>query len=132
MSLEQALKDNTEALKANTALMEKLAKGGAAGGGGGGTRTRKKKATMEDFKKAVGEYTALADSPDDRKLLKAPLVACQKHYGIAKFTDLPEDKIAEMMDKVATLTAAFAGGGVDAALAVDIGVETDDGGEDLM
>ena len=130
MSLEDALRENTEALKANTALMEKLAKGGGAAGGGGGKRTAAaKKATREDFQKAVGEYLALGESPADRKKLKEPMQRCLKHYEIEKFADLDEKEIKPMMERVATLVAAFGEGGVDAAVAADIGIEADDGGD---
>ena len=132
MSLEAALKANTEAIEKLTATMEKLAKSGGAGGGKGGGGAKAKKVSVDDLKAKAGEYLNLVEDRGERDQLKEPLKRCLKHYGIDKFPDLPEDKRPEMMEKFDILIGAFNEGGVEAAMAADIGVPGEDDDGDII
>lgn len=132
MSLESELKANTAAIKKLTETMTALAKSGGAPAGGGTGGTKAKKVSVDDLKARAGEYLNSVEDRAERDKLKEPLKRCLKHYNIEKFPDLPEEHRAEMMDKFDILIAAFNEGGVEAAVAADIGLPDGDNDDDII
>lgn len=104
MSLEQALADNTAAMKALTAALSKGAGGGKADAAIEKEATRaaaagagKPALTAEKFAAAWTDWLAAADGDDDADDRKAKIKATSKHYNLKKISEAPKEKWAELM-----------------------------------
>lgn len=102
MSLEQALADNTAAVKALTAALAKgggkgetalQAEAGRAAAAGGG----KPAMTAEKFAAAWTDWLAAADGDEDADDRKAKIKATSKHFEVKKISDIGKDRWAEAL-----------------------------------
>lgn len=128
MSLEQAIQENTAAVKELIVLMKA---GGNVAGGATGTDTDKTEKTTKSTKSTKSTTTKPKVEVVDPDTLKAKLVeyknltdmkaakALTKELGYDAIADVPEDKSKEVFDAIC-----------DAIAALDNGNTTDDGAED--
>lgn len=147
MSLEEALAENTAALKAHTAALSGIAAaakgatagktasaGAAAGGKPAGTAakpgTSKPKApTIEDIRAKFGGYLSTKDK-ELRAVRMEQVGAINAHFGVAKATDLPPELFAEALGY---LKAYEDGGEPEFVQAEEGGDDGDEGeGESLV
>lgn len=97
MSLEDAIKELTEAVKANTAALK--GSGGSTGGSSsgkastGGKAADKKKTTLDQVAKAFGAYLS-AEGDDAKPVVKK----INGHFGVKKVSEIPEDKFDEALE----------------------------------
>lgn len=113
MSLEDAIKELTAAVKENTAAYK--AGGGASSGGkasgGGKAASGKKGPTLDAVAKRFGAY--MSAEGDDGKAMVRKVV---KHFDVKKISELPEDKFAEaleLLDQIEAGEDPFSGGDDD-------------------
>lgn len=110
MSLEQALADNTAAIKEQTAFLKALqAKGGTAAAAGkpaaGKPAAGKpKKPTLDTIKERFGGYLATEDKKL-REKRKAEISAVIEHYGVAKISEIDEANWEEALAALDQLEA---------------------------
>lgn len=147
MSLEAALVTLTEAVQAQTALIEKSLAAAAAKTNGkavdakpptaakpGKTRAttaKKPKAfTEEDVKKGYGAYFSNAASKPERARLAATVAPICAHFGVERISLCSEDQRAEAMRFLEKLNAAFEEGGVEACEALDLGLSNEGDDDD--
>jgi hypothetical protein len=117
MSLEQALKDNTAAVLAHNALLEKmLAAGGKAASTGkptaasdekpagkptgkpaSGKSSKPKAPTSEDVAARVTGYLKGVETKAERDERKEHVRRIIEYYGVEKFTAIDEDKFTEAL-----------------------------------
>jgi hypothetical protein len=94
MSLEDAIKELTDAVKANTAALK--AGGGSTGGkaaSGGKAADKPKKTTLDQVAKAFGAYLS-AEGDDAKPVVKK----INGHFGVKKVSEIPEDKFDEALE----------------------------------
>lgn len=120
MSLEEALAENTAAIKAHTAMLAKLggqkaetaapksagAAAGAAKPAGGAAKTTAKPATpkaptIDDIRTKFGGYLS-TDDADLRAVRKEQCVRIYDHFGVKKATEIPAENYAEALGYLAT------------------------------
>lgn len=143
MSLEQAMNDLTDAVRAQTALMEKMSSGKAvsaakdapkdddpAPAAPAKRRGRPPKITVESVGKEYGEFLAKATNKTDRnKLVAEKVKPILEHLGAARISEIDPSRAEEAQRLLEPLKAALDEGGVDAALEVTLPFMEDDGGD---
>ena len=112
MSLEEAIRENTEAVKALTAAMKGGAKasaadaaiekeaaratGAKASGGKPAPSSKKKAVTLDTIKERFGGYLGVEDKAE-RKARIANVQAIVDHFGVSKASELEEENWAEAL-----------------------------------
>jgi hypothetical protein len=107
--IEDLIKTLTVALEANTkaqnAVLAALgSKGGATGGKPNGGKPGKSGPGVDDMAKAVTEYLQSGDK-DARKEAATNVKAIVEHYGVDRFTAIPEASRTEALEAIASLKA---------------------------
>lgn len=114
-SLEEALAENTAAIKAHTAMLAKLGgakaeapkpAGAAAGAKPAATAAAKKPAapkapTIDDIRTKFGGYLS-TDDAELRAVRKEQCVRIYDHFGVKKATELAPENFAEALGYLAT------------------------------
>lgn len=118
-SLEEALAENTAAIKAHTAMLAKLggakaadapkSAGAAAGAKPAATAAAKKPAapkapTIDDIRTKFGGYLS-TDDAELRAVRKEQCVRIYDHFGVKKATELAPENFAEALGYLATFEA---------------------------
>lgn len=112
-SLEEALAANTKALEANTAALNGI-KGAAAAktaetgtkstGAKGGTKAASTKVTEEELRKTATAFLGVQDATE-REARKAWVGKMNEHFGVAKISEAPQDKWADIVRMFKQLSA---------------------------
>lgn len=154
MSLEASIQDLTEAVKAQTALMQTMAKSAPAAAKAEPAKkapakkapakktTKPRAPTPEDVVEAYGTFLKAADNKTDRNKLVGAVKPVCEHFGIERISEIDPDNCAEALEYANLLQAGYDEGGVDGALEVVLpfsaddvtegGDDDDDDGEDLI
>ena len=104
MSLEEAIRENTEAVKAMTAALKGGASTGKASGGKSTTASKKKAVTLDTIKERFGGYLGVEDKAE-RKARIAQVQQIVDHFGVAKASELDEANWEEALAFLSTFEA---------------------------
>lgn len=140
MSLEEAIRENTAAIKEQTALIQ----AGVSKAGGKAADTTEEKApakkapakkpaakpkgkpTEDDLRTKFGGYLQSAGDKAGKKILTETVKPILDHFGKEKLTEIDEDDRAEAMGYADLLIAGFEADGLDGAQEVDLGLSNEE------